>query len=122
MQVYITTLIWRIDAAWRERPSHHPNLLAGIAHETTKATGILHLDGTVSMARFELGTADGSFFFCVNNQPELNHGGKRYDDGLGFAAFGRITKGREILDLIYQKAEKQEYLENEIFINSITRC
>jgi peptidyl-prolyl cis-trans isomerase A (cyclophilin A) len=103
-------------------PPEHPNLLAGIVHETTKETGISHLDGTISMARFKPGTADGSFFFCINNQPELNYGGKRYDDGLGFAAFGRISKGRDVLDLIYQKAEKQEYLENEITIISITRC
>ncbi len=103
-------------------PPEHPKLLAGIAHETTEQTGIYHLDGTISMARFEPGTADGSFFFCVNDQPELNHGGKRYDDGLGFAAFGIITEGRDVLDLIYEKAEKQEYLENKIAIVSINRC
>ncbi|SEK76368.1 peptidyl-prolyl cis-trans isomerase A (cyclophilin A) [Colwellia chukchiensis] len=103
-------------------PPEHPDLLAGIAHETTKETGISHLDGTISMARFEPGTADGSFFFCINNQPELDYGGRRYDDGLGFAAFGRITKGREVLDLIYQKAEQQEYLKDEITIIAITRC
>jgi peptidyl-prolyl cis-trans isomerase A (cyclophilin A) len=103
-------------------PPEHSSLLAGIAHETTKETGISHLDGTISMARFEPGTADGSFFFCINDQPELNYGGKRYPDGLGFAAFGQITKGRDVLKLIYQKAEKQEYLENEITIVSITRC
>jgi peptidyl-prolyl cis-trans isomerase A (cyclophilin A) len=102
-------------------PPGHQNLLAGIVHETTKETGIAHLDGTISMARFEPGTADGSFFFCINDQPELNYGGKRYNDGLGFAAFGRIIKGREILDLIYKKAESKEYLEHEIFINSIAR-
>jgi peptidyl-prolyl cis-trans isomerase A (cyclophilin A) len=103
-------------------PPEHPSLLVGIAHETTKETGVSHLDGTISMARFEPGTADGSFFFCINEQPELNYGGKRYEDGLGFAAFGQITEGREVLDLIYQKAEKQEYLENEIAIISVTRC
>lgn len=103
-------------------PPEHSSLLAGIPHETTKDTGLSHIDGTVSMARFEPGTADGSFFFCINDQPELNYGGKRYDDGLGFAAFGRITQGRDILELIYQKAENQEYLENEISILSISRC
>jgi peptidyl-prolyl cis-trans isomerase A (cyclophilin A) len=103
-------------------PPEHPNLLAAIVHETTKDTGWSHQDGTVSMARFESGTADGSFFFCINDQPELDHGGKRYDDGLGFAVFGQIIQGRDVLELIYQKAENQEYLENEITISSITRC
>lgn len=102
-------------------PPENPKLLAGIAHETTNKTGIEHLDGTISMARFEPGSADGSFFFCINDQPELNFGGKRYSDGLGFAAFGRIIKGREVLDLIYSKAEAQEYLINEITITSIIR-
>jgi peptidyl-prolyl cis-trans isomerase A (cyclophilin A) len=112
----------KINVVQAGLPPEHPNLLAGIVHETTKETGISHLDGTISMARFEPGTADGSFFFCINDQPELNYGGKRYDDGLGFAAFGRITKGRDVLDLIYQTAEKQEYLQNEIAIVSITLC
>jgi peptidyl-prolyl cis-trans isomerase A (cyclophilin A) len=103
-------------------PPEHPKLLPGIAHETTKDTGILHLDGTISMARFEPGSADGSFFFCIKDQPELNFGGKRYDDGLGFAAFGQIIQGRDVLEQIFQKAENQEYLENEISITSITRC
>ena len=74
------------------------------------------------MARFEPGSADGSFFFCIKDQPELNFGGKRYDDGLGFAAFGQIIQGRDVLEQIFQKAENQEYLENEISITSITRC
>ena len=103
-------------------PPEHSSLLAGIPHESTEETGILHTDGTVSMARFEPGSADGSFFFCVGNQPELDFGGKRYPDGLGFAAFGEIIKGRDILDLIYQKAEKEEYLANQITITSISRC
>jgi len=102
-------------------PPKHPKLLAGIVHESTKETGIEHLDGTISMARFEPGTADGSFFICINDQPELNYRGKRYDDGLGFAAFGHITQGRNILEKIYQKAEKQEYLNNQISIVSIKR-
>lgn len=102
-------------------PPEHPKLLAGIVHESTRETGIKHLDGTISMARFGPGTADGSFFICINDQPELNYGGKRYDDGLGFAAFGQITQGREILEKIYQKAEKQEYLNNQISIDSIKR-
>lgn len=103
-------------------PPEHPKLLEGITHESTQLTGLKHLDGTVSMARFEPGTADGSFFICINDQPELNYGGKRYDDGLGFAAFGQITHGRDVLEKIYQKAEKQEYLIENITIKSITRC
>lgn len=102
-------------------PPEHPDLLPPIAHESTEQSGILHLDGTISMARFAPGTADGSFFFCIGEQPELNFAGKRYPDGLGFAAFGRITAGREVLQHIYQQAEHTEYLSNPPVIFTIRR-
>ncbi len=100
-------------------PPEHSSLLPPIAHETTAETGLLHLDGTISMARFAPGSADGSFFFCIGDQPELNFAGKRYQDGLGFAAFGQITAGRDVLQLIYQRAESREYLINEVKILSV---
>lgn len=96
-------------------------LLSPISHETTEQTGLSHGDGTLSMARFSPGSADGSFFFCVNEQPELNFGGKRYNDGLGFAAFGQIISGRNILTHIYECAEEVEYLTKPLTILSITR-
>ncbi|WP_019528569.1 peptidylprolyl isomerase [Dasania marina] len=94
-------------------------LLPPIAHESTEQTGLLHEDGVISMARFEPGTADGSFFFCIGEQPALNFAGKRYADGLGFAAFGRIISGRQVLEAIYHLAEDEEYLKDEISIISI---
>lgn len=94
----------------------NPKLLPPIPHESTELSGIVHEDGVISMARFEPGTADGSFFFCIGDQPELNYGGKRYSDGLGFAAFGRIISGRRILQNIYELAEDREYLQQEIAI------
>jgi len=59
-----------------------------IKHETTELTGLRHVDGTISMARAEPGTASSEFFICIGNQPELDYGGKRNPDGQGFAAFG----------------------------------
>ena len=100
-------------------PPEHPALLPPIAHETTAESGIKHLDGVISMARFAPGTADGSFFFCINDQPELDHGGKRYPDGLGFAAFGRLIRGRDVLEQIYTCAEPDEYLTQPV---TILRC
>ncbi|TNF38297.1 MAG: peptidylprolyl isomerase, partial [Bacteroidetes bacterium] len=61
-----------------------------IAHETTDQTGIRHLDGVISMARWTPGTATSEFFICVGDQPDLDFGGKRNPDGQGFAAFGRV--------------------------------
>ncbi len=76
--------------------------LPAIAHETNDKTGIKHLDGTISMARGAPGTASSEFFICINDQPELDFGGKRNPDGQGFAAFGRVTKGMDIVRRIQQ--------------------
>jgi peptidyl-prolyl cis-trans isomerase A (cyclophilin A) len=65
--------------------------------ERTRDTGLKHLDGTLSMARAGPDTATSDFFICIGPQPELDFGGKRNPDGQGFAAFGRVTKG---LDLV----------------------
>jgi peptidyl-prolyl cis-trans isomerase A (cyclophilin A) len=65
--------------------------------ERTSVTGLKHLDGTISMARAGPDTATSDFFLCVGDQPELDFGGKRNPDGQGFAAFGRVTKGFDIV-------------------------
>ena len=71
-----------------------------IALERTSATGLKHLDGTLSMARAGPDTATSDFFVCVGDQPELDFGGKRNPDGQGFAAFGRVTKGLDLVKKI----------------------
>ncbi|HEU4743044.1 MAG TPA: peptidylprolyl isomerase [Meiothermus sp.] len=78
----------------------HPAKLPPIPHETTPQTGIRHLDGTVSMARLQPGSAHSEFFICLGDQPELDFGGRRNPDGQGFAAFGRVTRGMEVVRAI----------------------
>ncbi len=75
--------------------------VAPIAHETTEQTGIKHLDGVISMARSKPGTATTEFFICVNAQPELDVRGRRNPDGQGFAAFGRVLEGMEVVRAIW---------------------
>ena len=70
---------------------------APIALERTSTTGLRHLDGTLSMARSGPDTATSDFFICIGDQPSLDFGGQRNPDGQGFAAFGRVTKGMEIV-------------------------
>lgn len=74
------------------RPGFEP-----IPLERTRDTGLRHRDGTVSMARAEPDSATSDFFVCIGDQPELDFGGKRNPDGQGFAAFGRITKGMDVV-------------------------
>ncbi len=76
--------------------------LPAITHETNDKSGLKHLDGTISMARGAPGSASSEFFICINAQPELDFGGMRNPDGQGFAAFGRVTKGMDVVRRIQQ--------------------
>lgn len=77
--------------------------LVPLAHEPTSLTGLRHRDGTVSLARAEPGTATAAaFFICLGDQPALDEGGLRNRDGLGFAAFGRVLQGMEVVRAIIQ--------------------
>jgi len=70
---------------------------APIRLERTRDTGLRHRDGTVSMARDTPDSATSDFFVCIGDQPELDFGGKRNPDGQGFAAFGRVVKGMDVV-------------------------
>ncbi|HEX2684747.1 MAG TPA: peptidylprolyl isomerase [Ferruginibacter sp.] len=95
---------------------------APIPLETTASTGLRHRHGTVSMARGKPATATSSFFICINDQPELDFGGKRNKDGQGFAAFGKVIKGMEIVQRIQQLYPDQgQYFKPPVHIISITR-
>jgi peptidyl-prolyl cis-trans isomerase A (cyclophilin A) len=68
--------------------------------ERTSVTGLRHVDGTISMARFRPDSAVSDFFICIGDQPELDFGGKRNPDGQGFAAFGQVTQGMDVVRTI----------------------
>jgi peptidyl-prolyl cis-trans isomerase A (cyclophilin A) len=92
-----------------------------IIHETTQKTGILHKDGVLSMARYGPGTASSEFFICVGDQPALDFNGGRNSDKQGFAAFGKVVKGMDIVRKIQLLKDKDQYLEKPLKIISITR-
>ena len=95
--------------------------LAPIQHETTTKTGLNHLDGTISLARLTPGTASSEIFICINNQPELNFGGKRNPDGQGFSAFGKVINGMDIIRNIQKMPENKQMLDKIIPVLSIKR-
>lgn len=95
--------------------------LPSIAHERTDRTGIVHKEGTVSMARREPGTASSEFFICIGDQPELDFGGKRNPDGQGFAAFGRVTQGMDVVRTIHQQPAEGQMLISPIQITQFER-
>lgn len=81
----------------------HPAKLPPIPHESTQLTGLRHREGTLSMSRLEPGTAHSEFFICLEESPELDHGGRRNPDGQGFAAFGWVVRGLEVARAIQQR-------------------
>ena len=97
----------------------HPLTLPPIIHESTNLTKIKHLDGTISMARLEPGTASSEIFICINNQKELDFGGQRNLDKQGFAAFGKVISGMDIVKNIHSQNEDKQLLDNFIQVNNI---
>lgn len=96
-------------------------LFPAIKIETTEHTKLKHLNGTISMARAEPNTAQSSFFICINDQPELDFGGKRNPDGYGFAAFGKVVKGMDLVLKIQSGQNINQVLISPIFIYTIQR-
>jgi peptidyl-prolyl cis-trans isomerase A (cyclophilin A) len=95
--------------------------LPPIAHETTRDTGLRHRDGTVSMARSTPGSASSEFFICIGDQPELDFGGGRNPDGQGFAAFGRVVAGQDVVRALYSRGQASQYLVSPIGVRSVRR-
>ena len=89
--------------------------------ERTNHTRLNHLAGTISMARDGPDTATSDFFICVTNEPELDFGGKRNPDGQGFAAFGHVIHGMDVVKRIQQSHAVKQALEPPIEIISISR-
>ncbi|MBL0169772.1 MAG: peptidylprolyl isomerase [Gemmatimonadaceae bacterium] len=89
--------------------------------ERTSVTGLRHLDGTISMARGGPNSATSSFFITIGTQPSLDEGGHRNLDGQGFAAFGRVTAGMELVRAIQQSPHTEQNLTPPIAIRSVRR-
>ena len=94
---------------------------APIALERTNVTGLHHLDGTLSMARGGPDSATSDFFICIGAQPELDFGGARNADGQGFAAFGLVTKGLDVVRRIQAQHAEGQALTPPVAILRIAR-
>lgn len=90
-----------------------------IALERTKDTGLKHVDGAISMARSTPDSATTEFFLCVGAQPELDFGGQRNPDGQGFAAFGRVVRGMDVVRAIQKAPREAQMLKPPVAIRSI---
>lgn len=75
-------------------------VLPPIEHEPTTVTGLSHVNGAISMARNEPGTADGDFFIMVGDIPSMDADPKQPGDNLGFAVFGHVAEGMDVVKRI----------------------
>jgi peptidyl-prolyl cis-trans isomerase A (cyclophilin A) len=89
--------------------------------ERTSITGLAHRDGTISMARFTPDSAVSDIFICIGDQPDLDFGGLRNPDGQGFAAFGQVVAGMDIVRTIQQQPAEGQTLTPPIPITRAQR-
>lgn len=103
------------------RTKNTRDYLKGIPHEPTSLTGLTHKHGTISLARLEVGTANTEFFICIGENPGFDAGGKSSSDGLGYAAFGQVIKGMDVVMQIYNRPEQDQEFSPPIVIFNIKR-
>lgn len=114
--------VWKINVIQGDiERNNRERRFPPIEHETTEITGILHTDGVISMARSGPGTASSSFFICINDQPSLDYNGERNPDKQGFAAFGKIIQGMDVIHKIYRQPHEGQRLTPIVRIRNIER-
>jgi len=108
-----------MQMGWREPNAH---IAVSIRHEPTSETGLRHLRGAVSLARFAPGAVYRSWFVCMRDEPCLDVGGSRNSDGLGFSVFGFVAEGFDHLRSLFDmNARAPEYLTAPIPLRTVRR-
>lgn len=103
-------------------PDKRGEELPPVPLERTSATGLKHLDGVISMARSGPDSATSDFFICIGDQPSLDYGGMRNPDGQGFAAFGRVVEGMDVVRRIQQAPATGQSLRPPVRILTLRRA
>jgi len=92
-----------IQGGYPAKEGAYPAIYPPIEQETTEMTGLRHVDGSLSMARYKPGTESSSFSVVINDQPEMDYGGRRNPDRQGFAVFGRVVEGMDVVNTIHKQ-------------------
>lgn len=95
--------------------------IPGIPHESPGQTGLTHTSGTLSLARTTAGSASTEFFICIGDQTEYDSSKTLNPDGLGFAAFGKVISGMEIVRKIQEQPSTGQSFSRPVEILTITR-
>ena len=102
-------------------PARQKEGFPAIPLERTSVTGIKHVVGVVSMARGGVDSATSDFFILLDDQPSLDHGGMRFDDGQGAAAFGKVVAGLDVVRKIQQQPVEKQALTPAVPIVRMSR-
>ena len=109
-------------------PKIHP--FPPIHHESTTKTGLRHVAGTLSLGRFDPGTATDNFFICASDEPYLDAHPGEPGDNLGYAAFGQVVEGMAVVHRILSlptngktkfKEQRGEWLSPPVPIRNMRR-
>lgn len=103
--------------------------LPPIPMETTAKTGLRHDDGAVSWGRIAPDSATSEFFITIGDAPALDSGpGTRNPDGQGYAVFGHVVSGMDVVRRINARASsggeaplKGQMLDKPVAITAIHR-
>lgn len=105
-------------------------LLPGVAHEPTTKTGLTHDEGAISLARGAPGTAQAQFFIILGSVRSLDADPTAAGDNLGYAVFGRVKEGMDVVRRILsapvsptkgEGAMKGQMIEAPVKIISVRR-
>jgi peptidyl-prolyl cis-trans isomerase A (cyclophilin A) len=102
-------------------PAKRTEGFPAIPLERTTLTGIKHVTGVVSMARGEPDSATSDFFVLLDDQPSLDYGGLRFEDGQGGGAFGRVLSGLDVVKKIQQQPVDGQNLSGPVTIRRVWR-
>lgn len=97
--------------------------LPGIPLETTKETGLLHKDGTISLARLGPNSGNTEFFILIGSTAAkaYDYGGDANADGQGFADFGQVIEGMDFVKQIHSQPDDETNFTPPIVIKNIVR-
>ncbi len=95
--------------------------LPGIPHESTNETGLTHRMGALSFARSDTGTATTEFFIVMEDQKGFDFGGRNNPDGQGYAVFGQVVEGMDVVRSVYRRPESNQLFTPPVPIISIKR-
>lgn len=85
-----------------------------IPHESNNITNILHTRGTVSLARQDTGNAGSEFFILLKDDSTYDYGGSANNDKQGYAAFGKVIRGMDVVYKIYNQPTSGQRLQRSI--------